>query len=190
MLPKNVETPRGRYLQTIIENASATNLAGWPMLDKTDYVLVGGLVVLFSYIDLNLRRVIEVFHHAGLLKAPWKSKVAKLNAEEVAAAIQSLSCWDDEGRKALKEIEELRGLRNLVAHFAIRRFPSDDAFIFIAKSPRDFKHQFGSDPEPGAVLTAAADCEQMREALKHVEHVQNWLALATQKLEERLSPRR
>jgi hypothetical protein len=88
MLPKNIETPRGRYLQTIIENASATNLAGWPMLNKTDYVLVGGLVVLFSYIDLNLRRVIEVFYHAGLLKEPWRSKVAKLNAEEVAAAIQ------------------------------------------------------------------------------------------------------
>jgi len=190
MLPKNVETPRLRYLQTIVENASATNLAGWPMLDKTDYVLVGGLVVLYSYIDLNLRRVIEVFHHAGLLKEPWKSKVDSLNAGEVADAIQSLSCWDDEGRKALKEIEELRGLRNMVAHFAIRRFPSEDAFIFIAKSARDYKRQFGNDPEPGAILTAIADCEQMCGVLKHVEHVQNWLALATPKLEERLSPRR
>src|SRR5262245_10327972 len=57
MLPKNVETPRGRYLQTIVDNASATNFAGWPMLNQTDYVLVGGLVVLYSHIDLDLRRV-------------------------------------------------------------------------------------------------------------------------------------
>jgi hypothetical protein len=29
----------------------------------------------------------------------------------------------------------------------------------------------------------------MRGALKHIEHVQNWLALATAKLEEHLDPR-
>jgi hypothetical protein len=190
MLPKNVETPRGLYLQTIVDNASATKLAGWPMLKNTDYVLVGGLVVLYSYIDLNLRRIIEVFHHAGLLMEPWGSKIDKLNAREVADAIQSLSCWHDEDRKALKHIEEMRGLRNMVAHFAIRRFPSDDAFIFIAKSSGDFKRQFGTDPEPGAVLTAIVDCEQIRDVLKRVEHVQNWLALATPNLEKQLSPRR
>ncbi len=189
MLPKNVETPRGRYLQTIVDNASATNFAGWPMLNPTDYVLVGGLIVLYSHIDLDLRRVIEVFHHAGLLEEPWKSKVDKLNVGEVADAIQSLSCWDDEGRKALKKIEEFRGLRNLVAHFAIRRFPSDSAFIFIAKSARDYKRQFGIDPPQGTMLTAVADYEQMRGVLKEVQHVQNWLALATPKLEEHLSPR-
>jgi hypothetical protein len=54
-LPKSQETSRGRYLQDIVEKAVATDLAGWPMLNEKDYVLVGALVVLFSYIDLNLR---------------------------------------------------------------------------------------------------------------------------------------
>ena len=159
------------------------------MLNKSDYALVGGLVVLYSYLDFNLRRVLEVFHHAGLLSEPWAKKVDKLYAEEVAEAIQSLTCWDDAGRKALAEIEELRGLRNLVAHFTIRRFPSGDAFIFVAKSARDYKRQFGTDPAPGTAFSAVVDCEQIRTALKHVEYVQNWLAGATPKLEERLSRR-
>ena len=71
------------------------------MLNKSDYALVGGLVVLYSYLDFNLRRVLEVFHHAGLLSEPWAKKVDKLYAEEVAEAIQLLTCWDDAGRKTV-----------------------------------------------------------------------------------------
>ena len=83
-------------------------------------------------------------------------------------------------------MEELRKFRNLVAHFAVRRFPDDDAFLFVAKSRRDFKRVFGADPPPGAALTSVADCAQVRNALKHVEHVQNWLAHATANLERPL----
>jgi hypothetical protein len=188
MLPKNVDTPRGQYLKAIADKAAAADLAGWPMLNEADYVLVGGLVVLCSYIDLNLRRVLEAVHHAGILGEPWASKLNRLDASEVSKAILSLSCWDDAGRKVLAEVEEIRGLRNLVSHFAIRRFPAENAFIFIAKSARDFRRQFGYDPPPGAVLTAIVDCEQIRGVLKHVQRVQNWLAVATKDLEEKLSP--
>ena len=83
-------------------------------------------------------------------------------------------------------MEELRKFRNLVAHFAVRRFPDDDAFLFVAKSRRDFKRVFGADPPPGAALTSVADCAQVRNALKHVEHVQNWLAHSTANLERHL----
>jgi hypothetical protein len=86
-------------------------------------------------------------------------------------------------------MEEFRYFRNLIAHFAIRRFPADDAFVFVAKSARDFKRVFGADPNPGAMLTAVADCEQIRGALNRIEHVQNWLATATPIIEEDLAPR-
>jgi hypothetical protein len=188
VLPKNIETPRLRYLQNIVEASAAEDLASFPMLNEKDYVLIGGLIVLFSYIDLNLRRVVEVYDHAGLLLDPWRGRTGKLDASEVAAAIQSMACWDPPGRDALASLEELRSVRNLIAHFAIRRFPNDDAFLFIAKSARDFKKQFGTDPKPGALLTAVAEVEQTKRALRHIEHVQNWLASATKKLEDDLSP--
>jgi hypothetical protein len=89
-LPKSHETPRVRHLQDILEKAAATDLAGWPMLNEKDYVLVGALVVLFSYIDLNLRRVVEVFDHAGLLAPQWSGKTANLDATKIAEVIQSL----------------------------------------------------------------------------------------------------
>ncbi len=55
VLLRSVETPRLRGLQDIVAKSAATDLAGWPMLNNEDYVLVGGIIVLFSYIDLNLR---------------------------------------------------------------------------------------------------------------------------------------
>lgn len=189
MLPKSVETPRLRSLQDIVAKSAAADLAGWPMLNKEDYVLVGCIIVLFSYIDLNLRRILEVCDHAMLLQGPWAGNVGKLTAPDVAEAIQALPCWDDAGRKALAEIEVLRGFRNLVAHFAIRRFPSDDAFLFVAKRARNFKRQFGADPAPGSILTAIVEVEQIKGALRHIEHVQNWLARTAPKLEHHLSPR-
>ena len=66
-LPISHETPRGRHLQNILEAATANDLSGWPMLNEKDYVLIGGVVVLFSYIDLNLRRILEAFDERDLL---------------------------------------------------------------------------------------------------------------------------
>jgi hypothetical protein len=187
-LPDSTETPRTRHLQNIVDAVSADDLSEWPMLTSKDYELVGAYVVLFSYVEFNLRRVVELFDKKGLLTDPWKGKSEDLHATDLAAAAQSLQCWDDGGRKALAEVEELRKFRNLAAHFAIRRFPNDDAFLFVAKSKRDFKRVFGSLPPDDAALTAVVDCTQVRGALRHVEHVQNWLATVTAKLEQHLDP--
>jgi hypothetical protein len=64
----------------------------------------------------------------------------------------------------------------------------EDAFLFVAKSKRDYRRVFGDDPPPGAALTSVVDCTQLRSALKHVERVQNWLATATANLERQLDP--
>ena len=133
-LPSSTETPRTRHLQDIVAGATSEELSEWPMLGDKDYELIGAYVVLFSYVEFNLRRVVELFDEKGMLVPPWRGKSKDLHATELAEAAQSLACWDDGGRKALADVEELRKLRNLVAHFAVRRFPDDDAFLFVAKS--------------------------------------------------------
>jgi hypothetical protein len=187
-LPSSSETPRTRHLQDIVEAASAEDVSNWPMLNTKDYELIGAYIVLFSYIEFNIRRVVELFDEKGMLEPPWKGKAPDLRTSDLAAAVQSLECWEEKGRKALEEVEELRKFRNLAAHFAVRRFPNEDAFLFVAKSKRDYRRVFGEDPPPGAALTSVVDCAQIRGALKHVEHVQNWLATATANLERHLDP--
>ena len=182
MLPENVDTERGRYLQNIIRNASRSEWADWPTLTLNDFALVGQIVVLFSYIDLNLRRIAEVADHAGMLKPPWKGKTARLTIDHTEKAVQSLN-WSEENRRALEKISKFRGLRNMLAHFVLRRFPKEDAFVCVAISARDYEKQLGVKPERGAMLTAVLDHEQVKEAVKHVEHVQVWLAKVTSEVE-------
>lgn len=177
MLPPSVETPRGRYLQNILENTKQSEWADWPMLTRDDYVLVGNVVVLYSYIDLNLRRIAEVTDHAGFMQPPWRGKAEKLNITDTETALLTLD-WSDENRGAIKKISMFRGLRNMLAHFAIRRFPKENAFVCLASSARDFERQLGVKPQQGAVLTAVLDVEHVKEAIKHIEDVQLWLAKA------------
>jgi hypothetical protein len=190
MLPRSNETPRGLYLKALAEKACTTldGLNDWPSPTKEDFCLVGGYVVLFSYVEMNLRRILEVFERTHPPHQYWKGKAGKLSAAGVAAAAQKLPFWGDVERAALARLERARHFRNLVAHFAIRRFPNDDAFLFIAKSANDYKQVFGEEPPHGVLLTAYVECEPIRLALKEVEHIQNWIAQVAPKLEKELLP--
>lgn len=188
MLPPPTDTPRLRELSAIVNAATSEDLSGWPMLNEKDYVLIGVVVVLYSYIDLNLRRIIEAFHHAGKLDEQWSQRPENLHSDKVAEAVFSLPCWNEGERSQLKEVEKLRGFRNLIAHFAPRRFPADDAFLFLTKSAKDYKRVYGSLPEPGGVMTAIVSREQICDAIRFIEIVQNWLAVATSRLETELLP--
>jgi hypothetical protein len=184
MLPKSISTERGRQLQAILSASPPEVLVQWPMPTKDDYVLIGAIIVLYSYIDLNLRRILEVVDLAGVLPPPWKGTTANLTIADVQKAIQSLPDWSESNLYALRQIEEFRGIRNLLAHFAIRRFPEDDAFVFVTKSARDYKREFGADPQPGAVMTGVAEVGQIREIIKVVEKLVTWLSQATAQIED------
>ena len=76
----------------------------------------------------------------------------------------------------------------MLAHFVLRRFPKEDAFICVAVSAREYKRQLGVKPERGAVLTAVLDHEQVKEGVKHIEHLQMWLAKVTSEFELKFGP--
>lgn len=181
-LPQNTETPRLLYLRSIVERATEDEWTDWPMLTEGDYTQFGKIIVLFSYIDVSIRRIAEAAGNAGYLAEPWKGRVRKLNITEAEKAVMSLD-WSDENRTALTQIEERRGLRNLVAHFAARRFPEDDAFIFFTKSDRDFKRLFGKDPEPGMIMYSIMDSSHVDAGFRHIMRLQLWISRAAAEAE-------
>jgi hypothetical protein len=71
-----------------------------------------------------------------------------------------------------------------MAHFAVRRFPNEDAFVFITKSAPDFKRVLGYNPEPGMVMTGVVDVAQTRDALKIIDRLLKWLSQATHEVED------
>jgi hypothetical protein len=183
-LPKSIATERGKYLQDILVGAEAEMLIDWPMPTKDDLALIGSVIVLYSYIDFNLRRFIEVLERAGVLPGCWKGKTAKMSIVDVLTILEAMPDWSPNNQLAFKRIKEFRGTRNLMAHFAVRRFPNEDAFVFVTKSASDFKRVLGHDPEPGMVMTGVADVPQIREVIKVIDGLLTWLSQATREVED------
>jgi hypothetical protein len=97
--------------------------------------------------------------------------------------IQATKNYDAVRLLGLKQLAYFRTVRNLVAHFAAKRFPNDDAFLFIAKSERDFKRQFpGVTTVSNMMLTIIVDASEVRHALEDVESLQIWLGTVTGQL--------
>jgi hypothetical protein len=181
-LPKNTETERLLYLRSIVDGVINGEWTDWPMLTERDYTQFGKIIVLFSYIDVSIRRIVEAAGNAGILGDAWKGRVRKLNITEAEEAVMSLD-WSDENRVALTQIAERRGLRNLVAHFAVRRFPDDDAFLFFTKSDRDFIRLFGKEPRPGMIMYSIMESPHLDAGVLHIMNLQLWITKAAAEAE-------
>jgi hypothetical protein len=181
-LPKSVQTENNQRLQAIVNSTPAEVLSQWPSPTADDLMLIGGYVVMYSYIDFNLRRIVEAVELVDELRGVG-GKADRLTITDVEKAILAMPEIVGANRIAIERIVEFRGLRNLLAHFAVRRFPNDDAFLFVTRSARDFKREFGRDAPPGEALTAILEVDQVRKLVKVVEDLLDWLSKATVEIE-------
>src|SRR5260370_40933379 len=78
-LPPSTETPRLRYLQDIVDTATDAGWADWPTPKESDYTQFGKIIVLFSYIDVSIRRIVEAAGNSGSLGDAWEGRGAKVN---------------------------------------------------------------------------------------------------------------
>lgn len=181
-LPSSIETERNRYLMCLVRNASEP-IINWPAPGRDDVILIGKIVMLYSYIDFNLRRMIEVLDHAKALPPAWLGKTAKMHLSDIETILETATDIAANNAIALRRIKEFRKLRNLLAHFAVKRFPTEDALVFVTKSAADYRRVLGAEPDPGVVMTAVADLSQIRDVCRMIEEIQHWLSAATSDLE-------
>jgi hypothetical protein len=180
-LPPNNASTRNVYLQQQLDRVEAhVALSEWPKLTKDDQFRIGRLVMIYNFVEFNLRRMLEAWEEAGLLTGAIKGRGKDLRIGAVEKTVQEMMPWPEAELKGLKRLAEIRNLRNLVAHFAVKRFPDDDAFLFIAKSEADFKKQFpGMVSDSNVLMTAILDGPVLPGCLDELENLQIWLAKQT-----------
>jgi hypothetical protein len=181
-LPPSVETERNRYLLGLVKSAPEP-IINWPAPNKDDVLLIGKIILLYSYIDFNLRRMIEVLDHAKALPTAWLGKTAKMHLSDIETVLETAPDISPDNALALRRIKEFRKLRNLLAHFAIKRFPTEDALVFVTKDASDYKKVLGAEPDPGVVMAAVAELRQVRDVCRMIEGIQHWLSSATNDIE-------
>jgi hypothetical protein len=166
----------------LVRNSSEP-IIDWPAPNRDDVVLIGKIIMLYSYTDFNLRRMIEVLDHAKALQPAWLGKTAKMHLSDIETILETAPDIAPNNALALSRIKEFRKLRNLLAHFAIKRFPTEDALVFITKDVADYRRVLGAEPDPGVVMTAVAELGQIQDACRTIEEILHWLSTATNDLE-------
>lgn len=188
-LPDSSETPRTLALRKKVEETGAERMLGWPKPTDEDFALFGKVTHIYSAFDFVLRYMAETMDKQGMFGAQWGGKTQKLTMAQVAEAIQSSPIWSGANRGALEEIERHRRIRNLVAHFVVRRFPDDDAYVFMTKSAIDYRRVYGELPEGiDAMLYGVLDAEQLRGVVPVLEGLLKWSAQVLKDLSQPLPP--
>lgn len=98
--------------------------------------------------------------------------------------MRSLRDMTPQNQLAFDHIEAMRKVRNLLAHFAVRRFPTEDAFALITKDERDFERALGRKPSSGEAMTSVVDGEQLRSMIGPIDRLVTWVAKMTQEIED------
>jgi hypothetical protein len=188
-LPDSTETPRTLALRKIVEETGPEQMLGWAKPTDEDYALFGKITHIYSACDFILRYMAETMDKQGMFKEPWAGKTQKLTMAQVAEAIQSSPIWTGPNKFALEEIENYRRMRNLVAHFIVRRFPENDAYVFMTKSAIDYRRVYGQLPVGiDAMLYGVLDAEQLRGLVPVLDGLLKWAAQVLRDLSRPISP--
>jgi hypothetical protein len=159
----------------ILKGAAGGVTQHWPNPTKDDLALFGAIIVMYSLMEFNLRRFVEILDHENVLPEVWKGKSGRMPIGDLENMLE-----------AMPEMapDNVVAIQYLLAHFAVRRFPNDDAFVFVTKSSPDFKRVMGTEPEPGMVMASVADAQQLRDLAKMLDRLMVWVGTATKQIED------
>jgi hypothetical protein len=83
-LPPENKTPKVGGVKDAIEKMAPEEFGALPSIDEQDIRLFGFIIQNFGFIDLNLRRALEIFHLARLLPQEAAEKYPNLRDSELA----------------------------------------------------------------------------------------------------------
>jgi hypothetical protein len=104
----------------------------FPVLTALDLQLIGVFIQEFNYMDFNLRRAIETFAHAKLLRGEAARTYPRIHSSKVSVTVQEAVKQMATSVENISEtvanlvvIERRREIRNLLGHWAARRISGE-----------------------------------------------------------------
>ncbi len=182
-LPRDTRTTKVIEVNEAVKKMSPTELEALPNLDDDDFKVFGTLIQHFCFIDLNLRRALEIFSISKTLPKSAQKLYPDLADSKLTEALIEIVKGMDATREDiqtalnfLEVISKARSYRNLVGHFAGKRFPNKDVYVFASKSDKDARTVLGYSLRAHHVHTAVVGRSEFFEMTKTVGLAQLWLA--------------
>ena len=188
-IPNAFESDQLREVQTYFEELDLSDLLP---LNREDTFLIGAFVQIFNFIELNLRRAIELFCDAGLIKRKKHFHTSELVSCIKIAVVKldyDKSELDDLLGK-LTEIEYRRPFRNLFAHWAGRRVPGHDSIVLLSMDTKDAVTALGENTlTKDYCAYSIMMIHDIKGLLLHISKYDEWLAQITSAWHTQLSGR-
>jgi hypothetical protein len=181
-LPDEISSEKVDAISEALSKKSGDEIAALPELEGVDFRCLGRLIQCFCFIDLNLRRALEVFHLAGKLPEKWKKDYPKIPDGLLAEALSDVVRTLDPKSEPIEETliwltatSKFRTFRNLAGHAAAKRYPNEDVYIFANKNTGDAKKAGRSLPKHGLMFSVVGRSEFFTMVQSAVDS-QKWLS--------------
>jgi hypothetical protein len=153
-------------------------------IDDDTIATIGRFVVSYSFIELNLRRCIEILWRAEMLpdsidKRPILRLPTFMLVDAAKTAVESMDHASEpvaDTIAKLDEIEYRRSIRNLLAHFAPRYLASEHAIVFFTRSEADAQQALGRALGPDGICYAILRKSDVIGLLHHIIPYEKWIA--------------
>jgi len=182
-LPNPVVAAKVRAVSEAIGKMSPQQLGALPSLDAEDFQLFGAISQHYCFLDLNLRRALEIMHLAKQLPPEYVKKypnytdasltnVLRGSVEKMDGNVENVG----EALFRLEEIGRCRSYRNLLNHFAGKRYPNEDVYVFASKSDKDARQVLGKELARHQVHFSIAGRSELFELEKLLNDHQAWIS--------------
>lgn len=179
-----------RQVQHLRDTSDRTPIHQLEMLVPDDFRLIGTFVQIYNFLELNLRRSIDIFDRAKLLQRP--KRIGRGRWVELAnLAVQAMDPAQEpiaETLGRLTEIDDRRSWRNLLAHGAAKRIPAHDALVLISQDSADAQRLFGQSNMPDQCWYAVVRLPDLRGLTIHINQYERWLSEKTSEWHRRYLP--
>jgi hypothetical protein len=183
VLPREYPTLETEVIQKKIAALTPEEFGALPPLLEKDLVFMGVFIQLYNTFDFNLRRALEIFLLAHMLPVHLERKYDKFRDNELTSAVSEVvanmaPALEDIAltTKRLAAVEEGRSFRNLIGHFAAKRFPGEPVYVFVGKNDRDAKSKLRGELRPHRAMTAVVLIEPFHEMTRTLVGIGDWFA--------------
>jgi len=182
-LPKSNPSPKTDAVAGEIKRMGPKDLSALPDLDGDDFRLIGTLIQYFGFMDFNLRRALVTFHDAKMLPKEYLKFYPKIQDSLMTKALAEIVTGMDPKQEHIetaltwiKVIDVTRTQRNLVAHFAGKRHPKEDVYVFVSKNEKDAIKVLGTGLGANEVYTSVLGRSEFVEMVGSAKNALDWLA--------------
>ena len=182
-LPNPVDATKVRAVSEAIGKMSPQEIGALPPLDDDDFRLFGAISQHYCFLDLNLRRALEIMHLAKRLAPEHVKKYPNYSDASLTDVLRgSVEKMDSDVEKfeetlfRLEEIGRCRTYRNMLVHFAGKRYPNEDVYVFASKSDKDARQVLGKELTGHRVHFSIAGRSELFELERLLNDHQDWLS--------------